>query len=219
MGDSLSDYDRGWNYLNITERFVNRAHPGTLKISNFAIGGDDIKRTARRFRHAVDPGQPDEVFQKRYQGISDANCTHILIFLGQNDTKASYTGNFETTYVPTPEFETHWRALLDALKKQFPEAELILASPIHINSARQEELSRIILKTKPNVWQFGIDRHVRAYDAVVRKMAREYRARYLDLYTPSSQADPSELFRADDGLHLAPGGQQFMALQLMNFWK
>ena len=56
-------------------------------------------------------------------------------------------------------------------------------------------------------------------EKTMEKMAREYRARYLDLYTPSSQADPAELFRADDGLHLAPGGQQFMALQLMNFWK
>ena len=219
LGDSLSDYDRGWNYLNLTESFVNRQHPGTLKISNYAIGGDDIKRVARRFRHAVDPKLPNEVFQKRYRGILEGKYTHILIFLGQNDTKASYTSNFTVTYVPTPEFEQHWRALLDALKEQFPEARLILASPIHINSARQEELSKIILKTKPNVWQFGIDRHVRAYDEVVKKMAQEYHASYLDLYAASSQADPNKLFRADDGLHLAPGGQQFMALELMNSWK
>jgi len=219
LGDSLSDYDRGWNYLNLTESFVNRKHPGTLKISNYAIGGDDIKRVAKRFRHAVDPKLPNEVFQKRYRGILEAKYTHILIFLGQNDTKSSYTSNFTVTYVPTPEFEQHWRALLDALKTQFPEAKLILASPICVNSARQEELSKIILKTKPNVWQFGIERHVRAYDEVVKKMAREYQASYLDLYTPSSQADPAGIFRADDGLHLAPGGQQFMALELMNFWK
>ena len=121
-----------------------------------------------------------------------------------------------SAFVPADKWEEYYRTLLTELKKHFPRAKIFLCSPIHINSARQEALAAITLRNRDNVWKFGVEKHMERYASVVRRVADETGAVYIDLYTPSKDHPAqSKLFRSDDGLHLAPPGERFVALHLL----
>ena len=221
LGDSLSDFDRGRNYVDQLSFYLNGGGKEQgIAFFNYGIGGDDIKRVARRVAHQFDSRKPDEYFQARYAGIDGRNYDYILIFLGQNDTKASSESNYATTFITLPECEKYWESLIATLKERFPAAKLILCSPIHTDSARQQEIARIILAGKPNVWMFGIERHMENYDALIRKLAEKHNASYLDFYTPSKTSpERKKLFKSEDGVHLSAAGERFVAGLVLDFFR
>ncbi|MBE6355819.1 MAG: hypothetical protein E7058_01745 [Lentisphaerae bacterium] len=215
LGDSLSDFERGRNYVDQMSFYLNANRKDRVNFYNFGIGGDDIKRVTRRLNHHFDPKSADEYFQKRYADISKVKYTHIIVFLGQNDTKASSKSGYKTTFVPTEKWQEHYARLLALLKKQFPQAQIILCSPIHTNSARQEVIAAAILKRKDNVWKFGIEEHMEKYAATVKAAAAAAGAKYIDLYTPSKNHPQLKDLFVSDGVHLSPAGERFTALQIL----
>ncbi len=217
LGDSLSDFERGRNYVDQLTFYLNSAGNGEkITFYNFGIGGDDIRRVTRRFIHHFDPKTPDEYFQKRYQGIDSVKYDYVMIFLGQNDTKASSQSNYRTTFVAPAEQLSSYRRLLPELKRRFPEAKIILISPVHSDSARQNAIAEVILQRRDNVWKFGIEEHMERYDAMLKNLAGESGAFYIDLYTPSkNHPSRSTLFQSADGVHLSPAGERFVTLQIL----
>lgn len=216
LGDSLSDFYRGRNYADQLSFYLNRTGNGQVVIRNFGIGGDDIKRVTRRLTHHFDSRTPDEYFQKRYADISKYKYTHIIVFLGQNDTKASSKSGYKTTFVPAEKWAEYYQNLLTLLKKQFPQAQIIFCSPIHTNSVRQNAIADAVLKRKDNVWKFGIEEQMEKYASVVRSAAENAGAKYIDLYTPSKNHPQLETLFVSDGVHLSPAGERFVTLQILN---
>ena len=212
LGDSLSDFDRGFNWIDQLNCFLNQdQRQPEIRFCNFGIGGDDIKRVSRRLTHFFQPSSPTEYFQKRYNKIAAQKYDYIIIFLGQNDTKSSSQSQYSQTFVPQDKWRTYWEQLLNLLKKQFPAAEIFICSPIHTDTARQDQLAEIILRKRPNVWKFGIEKYMLAYSQLLQQLAADprYKARYIDLYTPST-ARQKILFKSEDGVHLNFAGQQFI---------
>ena len=217
LGDSLSDFERNRNYVDQLNFYLNRNGNGEkITFYNYGIGGDDIRRITRRFTHHFDPKTPDEYFQVRYTGIDAVKYDYVMIFLGQNDTKASSQSNWQTTFVPHQDWEKYYTQLLAEIKRRFPEAKIILISPIHTDSARQDAIAQAVLQRRDNVWKFGIEEHMERYAAMLRQLARNSGAYYIDLYTPSKDhTSRSSLFQSADGVHLSPAGERFVTLQIL----
>ncbi len=209
LGDSLSDFDRGFNWIDKLAYFLGQ--PGTCQAEfyNYGIGGDDIKRVSRRFAAHFNAQAPTEYFQKRYKDLEKVKYDYIIVFLGQNDTKSSSRSNYSVTFVPQNHWQKYWETLLGNIKKEFPQAEIILCSPIHTDTSRQEKLAAIILQRRNNVWKFGMEKYMLEYAQCVQNICKKYQIKYIDLYTPSTPLQ-NKLFKSEDGVHLNTAGHNFM---------
>ncbi|MDD3116911.1 MAG: GDSL-type esterase/lipase family protein [Victivallaceae bacterium] len=210
IGDSLSDFDRGHNYVDKLDFFLNKYNPGKVDFYNYGVGGDYIERVLDRIS-----GNPRAIRKERYDGIFDTNYDLAFIFLGHNDSKASSANDFKIALVPPEKQEKCYRALIAKLReKGIP--RIVLISPTSSNFEVCNKNSQKLAKRVHN--RFGEPKHLEAFDAVLKKLAAELNVEYLDVYSPTrNHPDKPELFRASDGVHLSTSGHRLMAEQLLQF--
>ena len=88
IGDSLTDMNRGNNYTNIVNYYLNMFNPGKASFKNAGVGGDYIGRTWMRLKGFSGKGKP-AWRQYMYNDLLKKKPNLIFILLGGNDTKAS----------------------------------------------------------------------------------------------------------------------------------
>ncbi|MFA6291255.1 MAG: GDSL-type esterase/lipase family protein [Victivallales bacterium] len=210
LGDSLSDFDRGHNYADKVDFFLNKYNPGKADFHNYGVGGDDIIRVCARI-----DGDPKAVRKERYAGLFACKYDIAFIFLGHNDTKASSANNYSVSIIPPEEQEQYYRKLIARLRSEgVPRIVLIspTSSDFDVCRANAGKAANSVHN------RFGEPKHLEAFDAVLKKLAAELKAEHLDVYTPTRDCpDKPQLFRPNDGVHLSTLGHELVAVEILNF--
>ena len=204
LGDSLSDFERGRNYADKVDFWLNLHNPGKAVFRNASVRGDSITRVRQRMLYG-------KAFrQEEYDNLFHTHYDYIFLFLGHNDTRCLSSGNYDTPLVPPAEQK---KAYLEVIRhiRQCRQGKIVLVSPASSNfdvcrkaAEKQKTLNKI-----HNL--YGQPEKLEAFDAVLRQLAAEENVDYLDVYTPMKHApDKSKLFSPTDGVHLTEPGNRFL---------
>ncbi|OQA80776.1 MAG: GDSL-like Lipase/Acylhydrolase [Lentisphaerae bacterium ADurb.Bin242] len=204
LGDSLSDFERGRNYADKVNFWLNRYHPGKAAFRNAGVGGDYITRVRQRMI------QGGAYRQEQYDRLLETPYDYIFIFLGHNDTRCLSTKNYEVPQVTPEEQKTAYREVIGHLRKH-SKARIVLVSPTSSNfevckqsADKQKALDKVHAL-------FGQPAMLEAFDAVLRQLAEEENLDYLDVYAPmKNEAEKAALFSPSDGVHLTEAGNRFL---------
>ena len=205
LGDSLTDFDRGMNYCDKVDFWLNQAFPGLASFHNAGVGGDYITRMEDRMY-----GRPAHR-KEMYDGLWNEKYDLVFIFLGHNDTKTTAKSELKVPVVPPEAQDESFRKVVAQIR-QHSQAPIVFIS----GASMVEEICRRnyekVLPTRPNSSLFGLPEHVEAFNDVLQKLGKELGIAYLDVYAPmKNHPDKPSLFYPTDGVHLSTAGHAFVA--------
>ena len=112
--------------------------------------------------------------------------------------------------------------MLTQIRKVWPHSKIVLVSPTSSNYVLTKDKAEKALKQKSRkkIMLYGIPSFAEAFNAVLKKVADDYQAKYLDIYTDMKalpQAEKEKLLDPNDGLHLADKGKKYLTFQYLKF--
>lgn len=213
IGDSLTDFARGFNYLDIVDFFVN-INGRKMNFRNYGVGGEYTTRVWKRIVALNGNGNPP-VRQEMYRNLTAEKVNEVWIALGSNDTRVSRKTDFKIPQVPRQEQEETVRKIVNSFRRQNSKVRIVfIACPSHDFSSIE---SRFKANPKSEVL-FGVDDEIKHFNSVLKKVAAETDADYIDFYQATKDfTEKSKLFRPGDGVHLTSCGQQLLALEILKY--
>ncbi len=209
LGDSLSDFHRGYNYVDQVGFWLARAHGGQVTAKNAGVGGDYIRRVWQRLN-----GDPQVYRLEAYDDLYVPKPTRVFIFLGHNDSKLTSGSGFKESVVPPDEFGELYRKAIEKIRQDTGAQITVISSTssvYEITGPRAEEL----LKTRGSASLFGKPDVLENFNAIARKVTADLGCTYLNVYEPTrAHPDKPSLFMAD-GVHLNLEGNHLVALELL----
>ena len=212
IGDSLTDQQRGYNYVDKLAYWLQRSADANLTYRNAGVGGDYISRVWQRMN-----GDPKVHRLSMYDDLFQPKPTHVFFFLGHNDTKVSSTSGYTKQCVDPDTFEQQYRQAIQKVQEE-TDAKIIVisatSSVFEICSANAEK--RTAAGKSHNL--FGKPEELERFNAIAKRIAAETGADYVDVYEPTrTHPDKSSLFNPNDGVHLTNLGNRFMAYKLLKY--
>jgi lysophospholipase L1-like esterase len=202
LGDSLSDFCRGYNWADILEMRLKQLNPKS-RIFNYACRGDSVQTISSRLS-----GGTSVFMAGHYRGLRDNQYDLVIIFAGHNDTVAEKKSGFQTPRLNEEQIRRYYNTITGELKKISPAAPVVVISPV---SMPQE-----IHEASKAPYRFGIPALVKKYDAVVRQIASANNWNYVDVYTAFDKlAAGKAAYFNKDGVHINERGNLFLAMQVM----
>lgn len=215
IGDSLSDFYRGQNYLDRLFFWLDKYNPGRIAIRNAGVGGDYVQRVAERLAGTL-PGARKAYRQNMYDNLFAEPYDLIFIFLGQNDTRSRRVRNFEQPLTSPEEQEKGLRKILDFLgERSKARVVLIAPSPSYVKIFEDRAAK---LPPKADMVMFGRKELVDRYDAVNRKFCAERKLDYVDILSVMRAEKDLKSLYVSDGVHLSPEGGRLIADTLLKYF-
>ena len=213
IGDSLSDFYRGYNYVDRLEFWLNRYNPGMVTIRNAGVRGDFVERVRARLLASVGSGK--SVFgQERYDRLFDEKYDLIFIFLGQNDTRTPKKLGYAVP-LTAPKVQYEGLKAILAFIRERSKAKIVLVSP---SPCCAEFIEARRAKAKKNFVMFGKREFVDNYDLVNRRFCGEFGLDYIDILTPMREAPALKSLYVRDGVHLSLIGGRFVADEILKYF-
>jgi lysophospholipase L1-like esterase len=210
IGDSLTHFDLGRNHADKVAYFLNKANPGMVNLYNYACRGDHIGSVLSRINN-----EPNARFKERYSGMWSRKYDWAFVFLGHNDTKASSSKNYAEAVVPPNRQEKLYRELIAKLRQKGVKRIILISSTSSDFSVCEAQA-----RSRKGVHnRFGEPKHLEAFNAVLKKLAAsEKGVEYMDIYD-KMKAHPRKpsLVRPQDGVHLSGAGNDFVALETLEY--
>ena len=218
LSDSLSDFYRGYNYIDRLQFWLNKFNPGKVQIHNAGVGGDYTARMLQRLRHIENSKLPKAHRQEMYNGLLEQKWDMVMLFLGQNDTRSWRKDNY-TKPLTTPDAQEKELREIIAILNKHGSPKIVLMAPSPSNQLGYQTRDKNLKEGDNMVW-FSRPEFVDAYDAVNRKLCQELKLDYIDILTPlRARQDLPSLYQPD-AVHLSlKGGQVFADLLLQYFAK
>lgn len=205
LGDSLTDFDRGRNYCDKVDFWLNQAFPGQASFRNAGIGGDYITRMEDRIY-----GRPAHR-QAMYDGLWEEKYDLIFIFLGHNDTKTTAKSDYQVALVTPEAQDASFRKVIELIRQKSQAPIVFISGASMVEEICRRNVEKV-KATRPNASLFGLPVHVEAFNDVLQKLGQALGIAYLDVYTPmKNHPDKPSLFSPADGVHLSEAGHAFVA--------
>ena len=215
IGDSLSDFYRGQNYIDRLSFWLNKYNPDKVSVRNAGVGGDYVRRVEERLAGTI-PGARHAYRHDMYDNLFAQPYDLIFIFLGQNDTRSLRTQKFEKPLMSPEQQEKGLRSILDFIGKR-SKAKVILISPSPSYAQLFEDRSAKMAPGAEMV-MYGKKDLVDQYDEVNRKVCKELNLDYVDILTPMRRAKDLKSLYVADGVHLSPEGGRMIADELLKYF-
>jgi len=215
IGDSLSDFYRGYNYVDRLGFWLNRYNSGMVTIRNAGVRGDFVKRVQGRLLGTV--GKAKKIYeQSRYDRLFDEKYDLIFIFLGQNDTRTPKKLNYAKP-LTEPKVQYEGLKAILAFIRERSDAKIVLVSP---SPCCAEFIEALRAKAKPdkNFVMFGKREFVDDYDLVNRRFCEEFKLDYIDILTPMRNHPDLKILYVRDGVHLSLIGGRFIADEILKYF-
>jgi len=201
LGDSLSDYDRGRNYISVTHCFL----PKGYTVRNAGVGGDTLSRIWLRLQ-----GKPT-VRNNMYDNLFSPKPDLIFILCGANDAKASSRSGYKETFTPEAEQASLWESIIVHLKKNTKAKIVLITAPVSY-LPYQYALAAPLKQAGLSHSVFGLPELHDRYNARLREIAKKHGLEVIDFDAAiRNHPDPQLLRVPDDGVHLSLKGHQLLA--------
>lgn len=212
LGDSLTDFQRGTNYVDKLAFWLQRGWGDKITFRNAGVGGDFISRVLDRLN-----GEPGAYRPSMYDQLFEPSPTHVFIFLGHNDSKLSSTSNYTAQAVLPDKFEADFRTVLGRIRAQTNARMIVLSASSSVFEICRANADKALAANRPHSL-FGKPEELERYNAIMKKIADQTDADYLDVYEPTrTHPDKDSLFNPQDGVHLSNAGHRFIALQILEY--
>ena len=213
LGDSLTDFYRGENYVDRLSFWMNKYNPGKFTFRNAGIGGDFLERMETRMQGEL-RNKAWAWRQKDYKGIFKEKYDLIFLFLGHNDTRCWRKDNYSTQQTPPALQQKYLKSILTILQKNCPGAKLILIAPSPSDEAlflaRDKKLAK-----GANMPMYGKKEFVNLYDTENKKFCKENGLEYIDVLSAMRKAPVLKELYVSDGVHLSPIGNRLIAATIL----
>jgi len=209
LADSLTDFYRKHNHVDILAYFINQANPKyKLTYRNAACGGDQAGRIDARLFNG-----PDVYRSYMYNGLFDVTYDRVCVFLGQNDTVAFKATDYQKPQFTPEHTDAKLRHFLPYVQEKSGGAQMIIYSGVSTPTEVNDKLAASI------GYKFGIPALVEQFNAVVQKVVADNGYVYFDIYTPlqALNGEKAKYYRTD-GVHLSQLGHYFAAEKEMEFF-
>lgn len=214
LGDSLTDFARGYNHVDMTAFWLQKYNPGKITVTNAAVHGDFIERVYHRLIH-----RRGTFKQYRYDDLWKKEYDMILIWLGHNDTvwrKSIFPAGPQPRTSPEQQKILFRKVFQEIRKHSQARIVLITASPMNAERCR-DNTEKYKLKI-----QFAIPELVENWNEQLKKIAAENNMYCIDIY-PGLKQDPQFQRLTSDGIHFTHYGHRGAAYILLkefqNFFK
>lgn len=216
LGDSLSDFCRGYNYVDRLVYWLNKYNPGKVAIRNAAVHGDYVERVRDRLLCCAGETKKKVFCQERYDRLFDEKYDLIFIFLGQNDTRTPSKLNYAKP-LTEPKFQYEGLTQILNFIGERSQAKVVFISP---SPCSAEFIAARRAKAKPNknFVMFGKPEFVDNYDLVNRRICEERKLDYIDILKPMRGAPDVKSLYVRDGVHLSLIGGRFIADELLKYF-
>jgi len=209
LGDSLTDFHRGWNYVDQIGFWLQRTHGEQVTVRNAGVGGDYITRVWQRLS-----GDKTAYRASMYDNLFEPKPTQVFIFLGHNDTKLTSGSGFTQAVVPPEDFGKLFRQTIDKIRTETGARITLLSSTSSVYEITKPNAEKL-LATRGSASLFGKPEVLEQYNAILRRVAEDTGCAYLDVYEPTrTHADKLSLFMAD-GVHVNLEGNHLLALEVL----
>jgi lysophospholipase L1-like esterase len=214
IGDSLTDRNRGYNYTDMIDYFLNKYNPNMASFKNAGVGGDFISRVLRRI-YGMTGGKP-EWRQYMYDGLLSHSPDIVFIFLGHNDTKGHSSCDYRLPMISPDIQYKEYRKLIDFFR-QNTKADIVLISNSSSYFPAQLKIAQGKKKEgKPHAL-FGMERHLVNFNNTLKLVAQDEKLDYIDVYTPSKNYHDKKSLFVTDGIHLSERGNLFIAGKILEY--
>ena len=215
LGDSLSDFYRGYNYVDRLGFWLEKYNPGKISIRNAAVHGDFIRRVEYRL-YDTHRGEKVSFEPDAYKGVFDDRYDLILIFLGQNDTRTHGSQGFRAPITDEATQRDGLEKILAFIRGR-SNAGIVLVSPSP--SYEQGFRERLAKGANPKkIVIFGKKEFVDAYDRVNREFCKAHGFDYIDILTPMRNVQDLKSLYQPDFVHLSPAGGRFVADEILKYF-
>ena len=207
LGDSLSDYDRGRNYISTLQYFL----PSGFTVRNCGVGGDTLKRIFLRLK-----GE-NTTRVSMYDGIFSPVPDTIFILTGANDSKVSSRSGYRDTYVPEREQAALWDGIVDHLKKHTGAKIVLITSPDSYMPFQKALNDPLKAGNFPHTF-FGIPEFQDRFNGRLRQTAAKHALGVIDFAAAvRNHPDRQSLYVPDDGVHLSLKGHRLLAGEILKY--
>ena len=211
LGDSLTDYNRGSNHVDLVAHYLRASGKGPAAIYNYAIGGDYILRVLSRL-----DGKKGTHRLECYSDIRSRPYDIAFVWLGGNDSKVSSSSNYTTPCVSTNRVVTGYERLADELRKMGAKRIVFMSS----HSCNLEATRRIV-EYRRSIGKshsfFGIPERMEAFNAAVKEAAERKGCEFFNVYDEvKARPDKADLV-IRDGVHLSEKGRYYFAEKLLGY--
>ncbi len=210
LGDSLTDFHRGFNYTDQVAGWVSRTHQNT-SFRNAGVGGDFITRTRDRMDGVATVYRPGA-----YEGLFEPVPTHVFISLGHNDSKLRSSTEWTESVVPPAEFEATYREVIKRIQDETGAKVVLLSSTSSVYEITEANAKKQ-LESRGSASLFGKPDVLENYNAIMKRLAEELGCGYVDIYDPTrAHPDKPSIFMTD-GVHVNLEGNHVLALALLRY--
>jgi lysophospholipase L1-like esterase len=212
IGDSLTDQQRGYNYVDKLAFWLQRSHGSELTYRNAGVGGDFISRVWQRMN-----GDPGAYRVSMYDDLFEPKPTHVFFFLGHNDSKVSSLSGYTRHCVDPHTFEEQYRLAIRKVQNQTGAKVIVISATSSVFEICRANADKRQAAGKPHNL-FGKPEELEKFNAVAKRIAAELGAGYVDVYEPTrSHPDKRSLFNPNDGVHLTNAGNRFIAYEVLEY--
>jgi len=213
IGDSLTDQQRGYNYVDKLAFWLQRSYGSRLTYRNAGVGGDYISRVWQRMN-----GDHAAYRLNMYDDLFEPKPTHVFFFLGHNDSKVSSRSGYIQHCVDPETFEEQYRLAIQKVQKETGAKVIVISATSSVfeickaNADKRQATGRA-----HNL--FGKPDELEKFNSVAKRIAAELGADYVDVYEPTrTHPDKPGLFDPNDGVHLTNAGNRYIALELLKYF-
>jgi lysophospholipase L1-like esterase/ribosomal protein L25 (general stress protein Ctc) len=217
LGDSLSDYYRGYNYVDRLNFWLNKSNPGKFTFNNRGVRGDFCLRLLDRMKFELKQTKKAQFNQFMFKDLFKGQYDLIFFFLGQNDSRAFKNTQYKVA-TTTPDAQLiYLDNICKILKEKFPSAKIVFLAP---SPSYYDHFYKAAMKTPPNrnAVIYGIKELVDAYDATNKKFCSKNNIPYIDILSVMRKQPSLKNLYVADGVHLSPLGGQVIADEMLKFF-
>ena len=213
IGDSLTDQQRGYNYVDKLAFWLQRSYGAKLAYRNAGVGGDYISRVWQRMN-----GDAGAYRLSMYDGLFRPKPTHVFFFLGHNDSKVDSTSGYTRQCVDPETFEQQYRLAVRKVQKETGAKVIVMSATSSVFEICKGNADKRQAAGKAHNL-FGKPEELEKFNAIAKRIAVELGADYVDVYEPTrTHPDKPSLFNSHDGVHLTNAGNRLIALELLKYF-
>lgn len=214
IGDSLSDFYRGYNYVDRLDSWLNKYNPGLFSVRNAGVGGDYLARVQERLVGMM-PGVDSTYRQEMYNDLFKEKYDIILIELGPNDTRSNRSENYSKP-LTSPEQQRRILTYIINFIRRNSDARIVVLAP----SPSAPEASLKVAANIPAGQEFvlfGKPEFIDAFDAVNREVCKQMDVDYVDILTVMRRAPDRNSLYVKDRVHLSAKGGRVITDVIMEY--
>jgi len=210
LGDSLTDFSRGYNYVDQVCYWLKSFNEGQPTYRNAGVGGDYITRSLDRLN-----GKAGTWRLEMYDNLYEPKPTRVFMMLGHNDSKLSSTSGFTEPVVKPEDYKAQFAEFIGKVKEKTGGAPFTLLSPTSsVYEITKANADKAVAAGR-GASLFGKPEVMEQYTKLTQEVAAATGGDFIDVFTPTRDFPNKPTLFTGDGVHLSLEGNHLVALEML----